>query len=187
MWPGGMHEGGQTHQTREFTDISSPSGTSMKLHLHQEGQVGLALAWWSTVESLSWCLEAPFAGASKLYRDIRPECAHAELFRYNWWCWGRRAPAASARGAGPGIAHAPGPLCTRCWAISTQHGLTKVSLRLHQGRGVNWSHITLLLTASAAGDQPRRHVQKEVMPLPNDRTARSRSPSHVPCVIVRQR
>ena len=26
-----------------------------------------AVAWWSTVESLSWCLEAPFAGGSTLY------------------------------------------------------------------------------------------------------------------------
>ena len=24
-------------------------------------------------------------------RDIRPKCAHAELFRYSWWCWGRCA------------------------------------------------------------------------------------------------
>ena len=110
-------------------------------------------------------------------RDIRPECAHAELFRYNWWCWGRRAPAASARRAGPGIAHAPRPLCSGRRFIPTHHGLTTVSLRLHQGRGVNCSHITLLLTASAAGDQPRRHVQKEVMPLPKDRTARFTAPA----------
>ena len=26
-----------------------------------------AVAWWSTVESLSWCSEAPFAGGSTLY------------------------------------------------------------------------------------------------------------------------
>ena len=112
---------------------------------------------------------------------------HAELSRCSWRCWGRRGPAASARRAGTGIVHAPGPLCTWSCFAPTQPDITKASLRLHQGRGVNWSHITLLLTASAAGDQPRRHVQKEVMPLPNDRTARSHSPSHVTCVLVRQR
>ena len=49
------------------------------------------------------------------------------------------------------------------------------------------SRLFLHFDHRAAGDQPRRHVQKEVIPLPNDRTARSRSPSHVMCVIVRQR
>ena len=95
--------------------------------------------------------------------------------------------AASARRAGTGIVHAPGPLCTWSCFVPTQPDITKASLRLHQGRGVNWSHIALLLTASATGDQPRRHVQKEVMPLPNDRTVRSHSHSHLPRVIVCQK
>ena len=83
--------------------------------------------------------------------------------------------------------HAPGPLCTWSCFSAALPDITKASLRLHQGRGVSWIHTTLLLAASAAAGQPRRHVQKEVMPLPNDRTARSRSHSHVPFVIVCQK
>ena len=188
MWSGGMQEGGvDTSDTRIYRHITT-------WHQHEVAPPpagpGRAVAWWSTVESLSWCLEAPFAGTSTLHAISDQNAPMQSSSGTTGGAGGgarRRAPAASARRAGPGIAHAPRPLCSGRRFIPTQHGLTTVSLRLHQGRGVNCSHITLLLTASAAGDQPRRHVQKEVIPLPNDRTARSRSPSHVMCVIVRQR
>ena len=65
MWSGGMQEGEiDTPDTRIYRHITT-------WHQHEVAPPpagpGRAVAWWSTVESLSWCLEAPFAGTSTLH------------------------------------------------------------------------------------------------------------------------